>query len=333
MSELARVYQIIQIGPEASAGGTVAATRRLRAMTLTPAEQGSIDTMKASGSKYLTITALNQEWTQFAMQGELSPNELIYPLSGAIAAGTVSSAGTGSGGTAYQWVFSSQTSAPDSFKTFTVEAGDSNRAQNYAGVVFTDFTLTIDRTNAAISGNALGQRMNDGFTLSTGASVIGDSLIMPGQFKLYMEDSQGALGTATALNRAFQFQYSISGRQSPIWPINSDNLSYAATVEAQGVTVQSQLTLAADATGMSLLDTMRRGKRKFIRVEGIGGTTAAGGTALYKLRVDFSGEVIQVPSEQTMQELKMMQWTLGAVHDSTWGFAHQVTVVNDMSGF
>lgn len=333
MADHPQVYQVIQLAPEVTAGSAVGATRKLRSMTLVPSAQGNIDAMKASGYKYDTITALNQEWTQFKMDGVLSPNEIIYPLSGVISAGSVATAGTSANGTAYTWTYSTHSDSADTFKTFTVEAGDSNRAQQYPGVVFTDFTLTLDRTQAKVSGQAIGQRMTDDISLSGTATQIAQSLIVPGKWDLYMDDSQAALATATALSRGFQAIISVSGRQAPIWPINSSNESYATTVEAQGVNVQLQLTLQADVTGMALLDTMRNNARKFFRVEGIGGSSVGGTAHPYKVTWDFSGQVIQMPSEQTMQELKMMQWTFGAVHDETWGYAHQVTVVNDMAAY
>jgi hypothetical protein len=127
--------------------------------------------------------------------------------------------------------------------------------------------------------------------------------------------------------------FTVSGRSVPIWPVNSSNTSYAATVESINAAGQMQLTLQADATNMAYLTTMRNSARKFIRLSATGGTTVAGTVTNYAIAIDFSGEVIQMPSEQAMQELKMMQWTFGAVHDGTWGKAMSVSVTNDMSGY
>lgn len=334
MSELAEVFQIIQLAPEVTAGSAVGATRQLRSMMLTPAPQGAINAFKASGYKWNTLTQINQEWTQFNLSsGGLSPNELIYPLSGVISSGTVTTAGTGAGGTAYTWTFNTASSSADAFQTYTIERGDSNRAQNYPGVVFTDLTLTVDRTNAQISGQAIGQRMNDGISLSGTAVLINQSIVAPGGFNIYIEDSQAALATATAITRGFQAVFAVSGRQVPIWPVNSSYTSYATTVESTGSDATMQITLAADSTGMGLLTTMRNNARKFIRLKGTGGTSVAGTAAYYSVQVDFSGQVSTMPSQQAMDQINTAQWTFTAVPDSTWGHAFQVVVVNDMSGF
>lgn len=326
------VLQVIQLAPETVAGSAVAASKKLRSMRVTLQPQANIDEFIPSGYKYPVLTAMNQEWTAASYEGEPTYQEIIYPLSSIINGATATAAGTAASGTAYVWSFSSNTTALDTPKTYTIERGDSNAARRFAHALFNSITLDVSRTDTAINGDIVGQRLEGGITLSGTATELSLTPILGNQFKLYLEDSQAALGTATALERAFALNISIGPRHTPIWPINSDNASFATTVESQAPGLQVQLTLGAGTTGFDdMLTTMRNGQRKFLRAEALGGSIA--GTSNYKFTFDFSGEVISAPTMEDMEDVGVAQWTLRGVHDQTWGKAYNVVVVSNIGSY
>lgn len=333
MADHPSVYQRIQLGVEGTSGVQAAANRQLRSMMIEFQPQAEIDTFKPSGYKWDALTALNREWMQASMSGEPTYPEIIYPLSGVLSAGTVTTAGTSAGGTSYQWVFNSNIDSADTFKTYTIERGDSDRADLVTHALFTDFNLNVGRENAEIGGQLIGHRLTTGGTLTATPTVLGLTPILPSQFSLYMEDTAAALGTATALTRAFVANWNVQGRHTAIWPINAANPSFATTVEAKGVQSRLELALGADDVGMGLLTTMRAGATKFIRLQAVGGTLTGGTALTYKFTLDFSGQVVQAPTTEEMNDLYLARWTLGAVYNATWGHAMQVTIVNEQSGY
>ncbi len=326
------VLQVIQLGVESTAGSAVPASKRLRSMRVTLQPQANIDEFIPSGYKYPVLTAMNQEWTAASFEGEPTYQEIIYPFSSIINGATASAVGTAASGTAFVWNFSSNTTALDTPKTYTIERGDSNAARRFAHGLFNSITIDVSRTDTAINGDMVGHRLESGIALSGTAVELPLTPILGNQFKLYLEDSQAALGTASALQRAFNLNISIGPRHTPIWPINSDNASFATTVEGMAPGLQVQLTLGAGSVGFEdMMTVMRNGSRKFLRAEAIGGSIA--GTSNYKFTFDFSGEVTAAPTMEDMEDVGVAQWTLRGIHDQTWGKAYNVIVVSNIGSY
>jgi hypothetical protein len=76
MTDRAAVKQIVQIGVEATKGTAVAATNRLPSISITPRPRAEVDTFGPMGEEFDTITALNREWTEAAVDGRATYTEL-----------------------------------------------------------------------------------------------------------------------------------------------------------------------------------------------------------------------------------------------------------------
>lgn len=332
MADHPSVLQQVEIAPETTAGTPVAGAKQLRSMMIEFSPQATIDEFIPSGAKYPSLTALNQEWGAASYDGEPTYQEIIYPLASVVNGATATAGGTSASATAYVWVFNSNTSGLDTPKTFTLTRGDSATARRMAYSLFNSFNLDVSRENSGLNGDIIGQRVATGAALSGTAVALGLTPILPNQYQVFLEDSQAALGTATALTRAFVANISVGPRHTPIWPINSANASFAATVESPAPGLQFTLTLGADTAGFdNLLTTMRAGARKFIRLKATGGSIA--GTSNYLYQADFSGEVISAPSLSDLQDLYVAEWTFRGVHDSTWTRAYEFTVVNNVATY
>jgi hypothetical protein len=330
MADHAAVYQVTQVGIEGTAGTEAAANRRLRSMSIMFEPQAEIDTFRPAGQKYAALTALNREWMQASVEGEPTYTEIIYPLSSIINAGTAVGFGTTAAGTAYAYTFESNNTAADTFNTFTVQRGDSDRADLFTGGIFTDFEITVSREDSSITGAMLGRALVTGTALTSNPELLDLVPILPSQWDVYLDDDSASLGT-TKLTRDFNYTFSISGRHAAIWPINSALDSYATTIESQEVAVNATLQLGADDVGMGMFDTMRAGATKFVRAEAIGGTTVGG--SAFSLRIDAALQVSEAPSMEDVQELAVASWSLAIVEDADWGKAYSIRVVNEQSGY
>lgn len=88
--------------------------------------------------------------------------------------------------------------------------------------------------------------------------------------------------------------------------------------------------LAADATGMDLLNTMRTGATKFIRILAVGEQIGAG-PAHNTLTLDTAIKISDVSDYQNEDGIVAIEWTGTFVHDATWGKAFNVQVINSLS--
>lgn len=319
------VVQVFEIGLEAQPGQTVAPSRQLRSLTWDITPQAEIDEIRAEGSKYVTMTATNREWTTGSIGGEPDFNEITYLLASVINAGTTTVAGTANGDTAYEWEFESDTTGLDTFQTYTGVKGDANHAEGVSGIIVDAFTLDVTRQDASISGSFLAGRMNAGTTVSGTAAFIGDVQrpILPGYFDIFLDDDPLDIGN-TKLEYDFRFQFEISGRHTPVWPLDSDEESFKLTVEGPP-TVGATLQMMADDVTADLLDVMRLNSTVYVRAVATGPAYAGEN---FQLTIDTALQVINAPSMSDLDDVYVAEWQFRAVHDDTLGNAYKVTLTN-----
>lgn len=323
------VTQIFEIGMESVQGTEVAPSRQLRSLTWDITPQVEIDEMRPNGFKYATMTATNREWSTGSIGGEPDYNEITYLLASVVNAGTSTVAGTAGGGTAYSWVFNSDSDGLDTFQTYSARKGDANHAEKVAGMIVDSFTLDVTRQDASISGSFLAGRMNDGTAISGTAAFIGDVQrpILPGHFDVYLDSTDYTDLGNTQLDYDFRFMFEISGRHTPVWPLKSTNDSYGFTVEGPP-TVGATLQMMADDVTNDILDAMRVNSTVYVRAEATGVTLA---DQTYKLTIDTALQVISAPSMSDLDDVYVAEWGFRAVHDADWGKAFEITVVNGIA--
>lgn len=337
MTDRPAVLQKFQLFPETSYAGTATPTRLLRSWTTTLSPQAEVSELRASGSKAITFTALNREWTEISADIEPDYNEIPYVYaSGLNSPGTATLAGTSVGGTAYTWTFTPNSSALDTHQTYTCEYGDANHANQVAGVQVTGFTMDIGRDDMAMTADLIGQRMN-AITLGTAAAFIGASQqpILPSQVDIFMDGTYASIGT-TKLTRDMHVAISAADLAGPIWPINSALGSFGALIEGEQ-THEVVLTTGADAGtagmgGTSMYNTLRGGSTVYLRCQALGGTIGSG-THRYQWIQDYALQVVSAPSPDNNDNLYVWAWTLRPVHDATMGSYTTVTVKNSLSAF
>lgn len=317
------VVQVFEIAPEPSPGTETSPSRQLRSLTWDFTPQAEIDELRASGFKHTTMTALNREWTTGSIGGEPDYNEITYLLASVVGNGTATANGTDT----WEWEFQPNSDSLDTFQTYSARKGDSNHAEKVSGLIVDGFTLDVTRQDASISGTFLAGRMNDGTAVSGTAAFIDDVQrpILPGHFDIYLDDTYAELGD-TQLLRDFRFMFDISGRHTPVWPLDSSQDSYALTAEG-APTVGATLQMMADGTATGILSQMRTGQTVYVRAQSTGGTTAAG-TVNYALTFDLALQVISAPSASDLDDLYVWEWGFRAVHDEDLGSAYRVTLVN-----
>jgi len=321
MPDRASIFQVVQVGVETTPGTSVAASKRLQSMTIEPGPKVDIKTYRASGSKFSSIAALGKEWTEATIGGGLTYSEIVYPLSSIVGAATPT------GTTAKTWVFAPSTSAPDTAKTFTVEQGSSVRAHKYTYGLFTALGMKFSRDACEIDGSMLGSAMTDGITMTSSPTYVELVPVLPTQVSIYLADTAAGLDSATALGRAMSAEWNLSDRFGPVWVLNGST-TWAGFVETEP-SLDVKLMVEADAEGMALLSTMRAGSTKFVRILAVGAEISTG--VNYTLKIDTACKVTDVDPFSDEDGVFAIGWNMKAFHDSTWGKATQITVINQVA--
>lgn len=343
MPERSSVSQVSQIGLEATPGTAVAATKRLGSLSITPSMQIEAEPFRPEGLKFPTLMVLNREWAEVDVEGVPTYEEVIYPLSGAMDTAVVTQVMDGATPTlAYEWAFTPETSTADDPKTFTLERGSVAQAEQFSHLLFTSFGIEVSRSEVSLSCSGLAKAAMKGATFTPGLPIPSDlNPITPGQFSVYMADTQAALSIAgrsdatKRLGRVISASPSIEDRYNPAWFVNSTEASFTTWVEnPDGVGGGFPLTVEADTAGMAHLDTLRTGQTKFVRLEALGPVIYNAGVQTdlrYMFRWDMAVKVQGADAWGDEDGIYAIPWTFSPVHDSTWGKAQQITVRNKVA--
>jgi hypothetical protein len=334
MAERQTVTQRQQIGVEATPGTDVPATRRLGSMSINMGVASESSMFRPRGTKFATVQALNQEWTEGDLEGQPTYDEVIYPLAGAVGAPVTSQimdAATPTG--AYQHVFTPSSSELDSPKTFTLEQGDATQAEQITHLLITAFGLDVSRSEVSLSGSAFGRSVEKGITLTPGLAIpSGQVPILPGQFCVYTADTAAELSDpgATHLTRVISVNPSIGDRYNPAWFVNCQEPSFTTWTEnPEGPTSENAMTLEADAVGMGLLDRLRDGATVYFRLVATGPEIMAGvPESAYKFQWDMAVKAREVDTWSDEDGIWAIPYTFQVVHDETWNKSQVITVVN-----
>lgn len=321
MGEKASIFQTVQIGIETTPGTPVAAGKKLLATSIVPAVKTESDTFRAIGNKYPSFAVVNKEWTEASIEGKMTYNEILYLLSSLLSQPTPVQQG---GTTAYKWTFTSNTSAEDAGKTFTVEQGDSNSAWRAAGVKVSGLEFTFNRNEVSLTGTAVGQALETGITMTETPTSMTPRPVLPAHVKLYMADTQAGLGSAQAMSRGFSLTWGLTDKNALVWPIGQSPVLVESEPKAE-----AKLSIATDTTGLGLITTMRNGATKWFRVLAEGAVIQT--TYKYIFQIDFPAQITEVGEFSDEDGLYLVEYTMAVIHDTTWGKAFQIDVIADVS--
>lgn len=151
--------------------------------------------------------------------------------------------------------------------------------------------------------------------------------ISPTEVSVYLDDTYAGLGT-TKLLRDFAVEWSLGGRENPIFPLNAALSSYAGIVEAKPTT-EVKLTMGNDAAGRALLATMRTGAFKYMRMEAVGPLIE--GSINYLFRLDVALKITAAPGRGDLDGLSTLEWTGRPMYDATSGLSYRATLINTLT--
>lgn len=310
MAERASVFERVQLGVETTEGTAVAANRYLPSLGVVANVDIPTTRKRPAGGKLDALVVPGKEMVRANLTGGDTYDEMAYLLSSLIAYAAPAQEGST---TAYTQAAGIAQSAPDTIKSYTIEKGSSVRAEKFSGAVVTSLQIEGTAETLSVSGTAIGKALTDGITLTTSPTSIPLVPILPTDVSVYLDDDHGDIGT-TKLTRDMKWVVNIGNRFGPVKTVDADEPSYSARVElAPDATVV--LTLVKDAVGMGLLDTLRSGGTKYLRVEAISDIEA--GTSIpHRLALDFALQFEAMGDEADNEGVLVNDWTGRLITDA-----------------
>ncbi len=332
MPERSTISQAVQIGVEATPGTGVAATRRLGSIGIEMGAQVDTNAQRPNGQKYANLQVLGREWGEASVSGSPAYTELPYLFASLLSTPTVTAIMDGTVATgAHLWTFETDSFGADAPKTYTLEQGDKVRAHRAVYALLSDLTMGWSRSEVSLDGTMTTRRLEDGITLSPGATMLPQVPVRPSELSAYLDVASADLGL-TKLLRAISGEWSVGSRFSPVWVVDAAQPSFVAHTEAEP-DASFTLLQQADGQGMANLVALRGGATRFLRLVAEGPViySAAGVVHRHRMTLDMAGQVSDVGSFSDEDGVYAVEWTFGAVHDPAWGRAMRVQVVTTTS--
>ncbi len=340
----ATVQQQTQIGIEGAAtpGTPVDAVILLPSTSFSTGVRAEVSAYRPIGQKYVTMSALQREWTECGIGGIPSYNDLLFLLAGIVCTPTSAEIVASTG--AYTHEFALNRAAPDTITTYTVEQGDpstyasGNIAQKWAYGLIAELGLEWRRTaEPSVSGRMIGQALEAMAETMSTATIEPDAVpILPGEVSVYLDTAGGTIGT-TKLTEVSRLSWRLANRFSPRWTLNAAEPSFSRQTE---LAPELTATLLMDAdSGMDYLGNLREGTSLLLRVTAESPQLAntSGTPAPFSLQIDMACKVTGVSDFQDDEGVYAMEYTLtGTPELSDGGTGYeplQITLINNQSSF
>jgi hypothetical protein len=303
---------------------------RLPTLAVKPKPENEAMSFREQGRKFPSVVIPNKEWSSATFEGALTYGEL--PFIYASVFGVTTPADGGTTPDYLTWTIAPSNDTPDTPATYTMQHGDNGpNGIQAGGLTVTDATLSINRTEAKLSGTMIGQQWTTGQTLDvTGTppnvvvSDVENVPITPGSVSVYLDSTFANIGT-TKLTHFLDFQFHVQSRWAPEWVVDSSDTSFLQLVEAEPkatVTIKAE----ADSTAMGFFATYRAGSIAYVRVKATGTQITTGHN--YSMTLDIPVEFSKLNEYSDEGGVYAIGFELEAIADATAGFPMKMVVVN-----
>lgn len=254
-----------------------------------------------------------------------------------ILAGGVKSvvSGAANGGTTvgYKYLYPCPTvNADHTFKTFTLEAGDNNKAYEMEYGFVEQFRLTgAPRESVKVSDVVWRgrQRSAASFTGALTLPTVEEILFSKG--KLYLDAVGGTIGSTQKTNTWLGFDLLVETGLIPVF--TGDGNLYFSFVKATGMRISGSLTVEHDGVATALEDDWAAKTTRLLRMDFPGtALSGSGGTYASKLlRIDMAALLTRVNPIDAVNGNDVLKVEFQAVYNATAGKFAEFDVCNLLS--
>lgn len=329
MAERSSLTQVVQWGVETS-GAPTSGTILMSALGFEPSPKFEGGDFRPAGQKLKTLAWVSKEWTEGALTGQATYNEIIYPLSSVLSRPTTG----GSAASGYTYNFAIQSGAPDAPRTFTIEQGEPNNWNQITNMIVKEFGLSFGRDQIQLTGSAYGRAIVQKATAMSTATATDAVIVLPTDVCVYYGSTYGAITASPSgakLTRVLNTEFSIGNRYNPVWVLDCAEDSYVASVEAEPE-VSGSMLVEANTQGMGLMSDVQNANTRYVRIEAISSTGAGTGGAgnPFRLTVDLAVKFKDTPGYSDEDGLYAIGWNLMGINTTSVA-AIKVEVCNNVA--
>lgn len=320
----------IQIGAESTAGTAVAATTYWRGNGVL-ADSREITVVEEDTGFISGIDRMYTPKYEGAMsfdEIEATFEQLPYILNAGVMAATGVKDGSGSG---YIYTYNFPTTSKPTIKTYTIEMGDDQQAEEMEYCFVDEFTISGKAGEpVTMSANWIGRQVaNTTFTGSLSMPTVEEMLF--GKAKLYI-NATSTYPASTQITQSFlSFDLKVKTGWQPVY--TGDGNLYFTFAKITRPEITLTLRLEHDSQSVAEKAAWKAGTARAVRilVEG-GALTTAGTTYTNKtLAIDLVGKYTEVGGLDDEDDNDVIELTLTSRYNSTAAAAGRIIVVNSLT--
>lgn len=320
----------LQLGVESTSGTAVAATDIMRCTGTLEDQQETVfadeDVGYLSGTDRVYVP---KKLAAVTMEGEATFEQLPIMFTAGIE-NIVTPAADGAGtGKIYQFDF--PTTAPNTIKTYTIEGGDNQQAEEMEYAFVEKFELSGNAGEALkFSADWLArQAAPTTFTTISTLTVVEEILVS--KAKLYIDAAGGTIGTTQKTNTLIGIKLSCVTGWQPVY--TGDGNTYFSFIKCVMPELMLDVTFEHDATAVAEIAAWRAGTARLVQLKFEGAALTSAGTAYtYKtVIVNLAGKWEKFSKIDEQDGNDIVTGTLRCRFNSTASLFAQIIVVNEVA--
>lgn len=319
----------IQLGRESTAGTAVAATTIWRGMGTIEDQRETVfveeDIGYLSGVDRTMVPKLHAAISLASVPATFEQLPHILEMGVRTDAPAQDGAGTGY---LYEYVF--PTTAANTIKTYTIEGGDNQAAEEMEYCFVESFTLEGTAGEALMmSAEIKGRQVStSAFTGAATLPTVEEILFSKG--KLYIDDADGTIGTTQKTSTLLSATLNVTTGLVPVF--TADGALYFTFVKGVMPEITLDITFEHDGTATAEKAAWRAETARLIRLQFEGAALGTAGDYTYKtLTIDLAGKWESFSALEDSDGNDTVTATFRARYNATAALFAQIDVVNELS--
>jgi hypothetical protein len=248
----------------------------------------------------------------------------------------VKTVGTGvadGGGTGKIYAYPFPISALNTIKTYTLEAGDNQQAEEMEYSFVEQFTLSGERGRPVMTSAQWRARQASLATFTTGVAVPTVEDVLAQKGALYIDADSGTIGTTQVSQTLLSFNLQVNTGWRAKYTIDGGVLTFAFSYyDKDSANATLQVTYEHNATAVAEKAAWRAGTARLLRMQFPGSNLTTPGTYTTKLlRIDLPGRYESFDALESDNGNSIVRATFRAGYNAVSGLAPTITVVNQLA--
>lgn len=314
-----------QIGQESSVGAGTTAPHVLKSFAVVPTQKLNVATFKAPGHHYNTETAVEQQWYETAISGDMSFTEILWIIEcmfGAVAPTT-----PGGATLARQRVYTPPITGAVTPKTFLTQWGDANDVKQAKYNLIKDATFKFDRA-AGMSFTAAGFQalQSNGNTFTSNPTALANRPMAGAMLNFWLDTAGASIGTTQQQLTIQNAEVDVKGLFDVYWDADRSQTTWATHVnDTPQMTVK--VSFNENANTRSLVAAMLANTTYFLRIDVTDAANSIETSEAFTFYWDLALRLTDLGAYGTKQKVLYREATFEVIEDTTWGKAHTITSI------